>query len=200
MLNLESIYETYILLCETYGKEEIDVRTLANELGVSMTGLVGYIKKNIKYFDIDYKNITKREYKITYFQGRKVKIPQDIVVSKILCIKNIYMDTADNPNNDEWLQKKIKENENVIYLKRVVFWSRKEDWHIPIDYYDRNDRYRKHLWRNTVEKINKIKSIEGVLKTRTYGWLDNTKTIHTYIDEEGIKKLKEKGWQVIKVK
>jgi hypothetical protein len=199
MLNLEKIHKAYNLICEIYGETEVDVKILSKELKVSMTRLVDYIKENIKHFDIDYKNITKKGFKYLYFQGRKVKMPDEIVVGKILYVYGVYMNVEDNPKTDEWLQKKIKEYENIIYLERVVFWSTTPDWYIPVDEYDKNDKYRKYLWRNTIEKINKIKNIVGAVKEKTYACLDSSKTVDTYIDEEGIKKLKEKGWKIIKV-
>jgi hypothetical protein len=181
-----------------YGDKEVDIKKLAKELNVKETKLLNFINENKKHFDIGYKNITKNTFKIIYFQGRKVKIPTEIPVGKILCIKNIYLNIEDNPNNEEWVQKQIKENEKTIFLERVVFWITTSDWYIPIDEYDENDRYKKYLWRNTIEKINKIKSIEGVVKEKTYASLDSSKTVDTYIDDEGIKKLELNGWTVIK--
>lgn len=108
ILNLEIVYKTYNLLCEIYGDKEVDIKKLAKELNVKETKLLNFINENKKHFDIGYKNITKNTFKITYFQGRKVKIPTEIPVGKILCIKNIYLNIEDNPNNEEWASKTNK--------------------------------------------------------------------------------------------
>lgn len=113
-----------------------------------------------------------------------------------LGIKEVYVVPEDNYRTDEWLKKKTEDCLKYIHISEFDNYGRIEGYYIEIDK-DENSRYREYVWRNTENKIKDISNL-GVLHKHIFlrgGWGDCCSyTIDYSIGEEGLRILKENGW------
>lgn len=152
------------------------VSEVAKEMGVKKTALMQFIEDNPKLF------------KIIEHQSRSAK---GWVKTVGLAIQNVYLIPDDNPDTEEWLEKKKAEWEKKIHIGERTYYGCHEYWLIPEDILCKEAEYR-----NTPEKIKELADA-GVIKkvTACYGGLSDYYNEEVYIFNDKVKKaIEDYGW------
>jgi len=181
--------------------KEVKIEKLAKELKVSKFELLGFIQDNPKLFYTE--NLFKeKKVRVPAYMMFNSKIPAHYETEKSplgLFVSQVYMNSNQNYRTQEWLDETIKSNEKYLEVKEYDNYGYISGYYIQADLQHESDIYRKHLWRNTEDKINKIK--EGLkLETEagySYGGLGDSgycKPGGWEITPEQIEHLKKLGW------
>ena len=171
-LNIQNIKEITRLIqrvdCHSYAT----ITDVTKEMGVKKTQVMMFIEQNPKLFKIA--EITK---------GNK---------SLGLAILVVYLEADQNPDTQEWLDRKTREWDHKIHVDEMTYYGRHEFWYFP----EEMSKSKESLYRNTPEKIKELEE-KGILKKtqRCVGGLGDTRYVEKFIcDDETLKKLIEAGW------
>lgn len=171
-LNIENIKEITRLIqrvdCHSYAT----ITDVAKEMGVKKTQVMMFIEQNPKLFKIA--EITK---------GNK---------SLGLAILAVYLEADQNPDTQEWLDRKTREWDHKIHVGEMTYYGQHEFWYFP----EEVSKSKESLYRNTLEKIKELEE-KGIIKEtqRCVGGLGDTSYVEKFIcDDETLKKLTEAGW------
>lgn len=199
-MDISEIKKRVELLQKAGLQKTVLISDVAKEMKVRITDLMEYILDNPKLFVTDEVWSWKKETYYEHMPWGKVKNTRSVHDKcKGLGITTVYISPEENWRTDEWLEKKIADNLNTIWISKWDNYGHIEGKYIGGEDFE-NNTYRTYLWRNTSAKIEKIK-MTGVVKEGTFylgGWGDCTSyKKDTVIDDEGIAKLREMGWTVI---
>lgn len=180
----------------------VAITDLAKELKVRVTDLMEFINDNPKLFITEecwsYKNKTEYSYVFGHKCKNTIRVKDKC---KGLGLTNVYLTAEENYTTNEWLIKKIEDNEKTIWVSAWDNYGTIEGYYVRGDYEDKNDKYNSFLWRNTASKINELKEL-GILYDTTFyigGFGDCTEhKSSTAINKEGMKKAEELGWTIIR--
>lgn len=198
MNNIEEIKKRFELLKAATLQDTILIADLAKELKERITEVMSFVMDNPKLFVTKEVWTYKSKSYTDPYCGKVTRTIKDKL--KGLGISNVYLSPEDNPFIEEGALKKQIDFEKTIWISYWDNYGTREGMYVNVDNLDENDKFRKHLWRNTVEKINNLKEIGILYKTQFFigGWGDcTTHNIETAINSDGINKLKELGWKVI---
>lgn len=170
-LDLKEVRDRFELYKVAFNKKPY-VNNLANELGVKTTTLMKFIVDNDKHFVL-YQND-----KGTY-------------------ISQVYVELKDREGTNEYVEYNKKKYKNTIFLKTVCYdYTNDVIFHFVEQ--DLKDDKRSDEWRNTSDKITKIKPY---LQQNTFtggGYGDSyTRKYDNYLSKENIKLLMSQGWQFV---
>ena len=136
MLTTENVRRVHSLLSYANNTNNIHIEELSKELDVKKSELAAFILDNKKCFTINSKE-----------DG--------------LYIEAVYNAPDENPNNDEWLDKRRIDYKNTLYVTQLVnnsfiYYCVKMDKYD--EYCEKSKTYETKycLWRNTQEKINRF--------------------------------------------
>lgn len=197
-MDISEIKKRVELLQKAGLQKTVLISDVAKEMKVRITDLMEYILDNPKLFSTEEVWSWKKETYYEHMPWGKVKNTRSVHDKcKGLGITTVYESPEENWRTDEWLEKKIRENRKTIWISKWDNYGVIEGKYIAAD---AEDKYRKHLWRNTLEKIEEIKKT-GVVSEGTFyigGYGDCTShDMKTCINDDGIAKLREMGWTVI---
>lgn len=170
-LNLKDIKECFELYKVAFNKKPY-ISNLANELRIKTTELMKFIVENDKHFVL-YQND-----KGTY-------------------ISQVYVELKDREGTNEYVEYNKERYKNTIFLK-VVYYDYTKDVAFHCVEQDSKDDKRSDEWRNTPDKIDKIKPY---LQQNTFtggGYGDSyTRKYDNYLSKENIKLLISQGWKFV---
>ena len=166
-LDLKEVVERFKLYNIAFNKKPY-VNNLANELGVKTTTLMKFIMDNMEHFVL-FKND-----KGTY-------------------ISRIYMELKDKPGSKDFVEYNKKNYKDTLFLE-VYLYPYTSDMGFHRLKVDERDEERSNEWRNTPEKIEKVKSFL-VEKHVSNG--DYTEKYPDYISKENIELLISQGWKFV---
>lgn len=166
-LDLKEVRDRFELYKVAFNKKPY-VNNLANELGVKTTTLMKFIVDNDKHFVL-YQND-----KGTY-------------------ISQIYLELKDKPGSDEFVEYNKEKYKNTIFLDTYAYpYTSGVVFHRVIE--DKKDNERSNEWRNTPEKVKKIKEFitneNFSIGMEIYRYTD-------YIPKENIELLISQGWKFV---
>ena len=199
-MNITEIKERFELLEAATLEKSILVKDLAKELKVSVTDLMKFILDNPGMFATEEswsyksKTVCKTLFGVKSMETIKVK-------DKLrgLGITNVYLSPEDNYRTEEWLQKQKETYAKTIWISKWDNYGRIEGEFVKADD-DIGSYMRKHLWRNTAEKVNDLAAL-GVFGTAVFHcgsfWDCGATTCETAINKEGRKKAMEAGWTLL---
>ena len=170
-LDLKEVRDRFELYKVAFNKKPY-INNLANELGVKTTTLMKFIVDNDKHFVL-YQND-----KGTY-------------------ISEVYVDLKDREGTNEYVEYNKERYKNTIFLK-VVYYDYTNDVMFHYVEQDSADDKRSSEWRNTSDKMSKIKKYLGQ-NTFTGGGIGDsyTRKYDNYLSKENIKLLMSQGWQFV---
>lgn len=170
-LDLKEVRDRFELYKVAFNKKPY-VNNLANELGVKTTTLMKFIVDNDKHFVL-YQND-----KGTY-------------------ISEVYVELKDREGTNEYVEYNKERYKNTIFLK-VVYYDYTNDVMFHYVEQDSADDKRSSEWRNTSNKMSKIKKYLGQ-NTFTGGGIGDsyTRKYDNYLSKENIKLLMSQGWQFV---
>lgn len=170
-LDLKEVRDRFELYKVAFNKKPY-VNNLANELGVKTTTLMKFIVDNDKHFVL-YQND-----KGTY-------------------ISEVYVELKDREGTNEYVEYNKERYKNTIFLK-VVYYDYTNDVMFHYVEQDSADDKRSSEWRNTSDKMSKIKKYLGQ-NTFTGGGIGDsyTRKYDNYLSKENIKLLMSQGWQFV---
>lgn len=171
-LNIENIKEITRLIqrvdCHSYAT----ITDVAKEMGVKKTQVMMFIEQNPKLFKIA--EITK---------GNK---------SLGLAILVVYLEADQNPDTQEWLDRKTREWDHKLHVGEMTYYGQHEFWMFP----EEMSKSKESLYRNTPEKIKELEE-KGILKktTQGYGAFGDYSHMDVYLcNSEVLGNLSEAGW------
>lgn len=170
-LNLKEVKECFELYKVAFNKKPY-VSNLAKELGVKTTTLMKFIVENDKHFQL-----------YTDKQGTY--------------ISQVYVELKDREGTDEYVEYNKQKYKNTIFLKPVYYdYTKDVAFHYVPE--DEKDDKRSSEWRNTSDKMTKIKQYLGQ-NTFTGGGIGDsyTRKYDNYLSKENIKLLMSQGWQFV---
>jgi hypothetical protein len=193
-MDIHEVKKTVDLLKKANGCSYVTLTELSKELKTTKTKLMEFIENNNRLFILKHKWTTKDKTVITTFAGRKYKDTIQVKAKDLgLCVENVFLQLDENYNNIEWAEKMKITHEKYLNITPSNNYGYIQGYYVELDKED--ETYRKHLWRNTKEKIEKIKDYlsSGYF---VYGGLgDSYSTKHdNIITTENIEKLKKEGW------
>jgi len=170
-LDLKEVRDRFELYKVAFNKKPY-VNNLANELGVKTTTLMKFIVDNDKHFVL-YQND-----KGTY-------------------ISQVYVELKDREGTNEYVEYNKERYKNTIFLK-PVYYDYTNDVNFHCVEQDSKDDKRSDEWRNTSDKMTKIKQYLGQ-NTFTGGGIGDsyTRNYDNYLSKENIKLLMSQGWQFV---
>lgn len=187
-MDIKEIKKRTELLQKANMESVVLISSVAKELGAKVTDLMEYITDNPKLFQTD----TVWTYRSK--NGYKIRNK-----AKGLGIKNVYLHANENPDTEEWLIRKIIESQKTIWISEWSNYGTIEGMYVSVDTERELDSSKKHLWRNTPEKIKKLQEL-GILKSGQFylgGFGDcSVHKEECVITEDGIRELEELGWTV----
>jgi hypothetical protein len=131
-LSIQNVKETVRLIqrvdCHSYAT----ITDVAKEMGVKKTQVMMFIEQNPKLFKIA--EITK---------GNK---------SLGLAILVVYLEADQNPDTQEWLDRKTREWDHKIHVGEMTYYGQHEFWYFPGEV----SKSKESLYRNTPEKIREL--------------------------------------------
>lgn len=197
-MDISEIKRRTELLQKATLQQTVLISDVAKELKEKVTDLMQFILDNPKLFVTDEVWTLKKETYYDHTPFGKVKNTRSVKDKcKGLGITTVYASPEENWRTDEWLEKRIEDDKKTIWISKWNNYGTIEGKYIAVD---AEDKYRKHLWRNTVEKVEEIKKT-GVVSEGTFymgGYGDCTShDMKTCINDDGISKLREMGWTVI---
>ena len=152
------------------------ISEVAKEMGVRKTALMQFIEDNPKLFKL----------------GEKVKRTRNTQVTLGLGIMRAYLSADENPDTEEWMEKKKKEWDKKIHVGEQTYYGCHEYWLIPED----DVTSKEGKYRNTPEKIKFLEE-NGVIKKVSGGYggfSDYYRTEYYPYSEEVQKALEAIGW------
>ena len=169
-LDLKEVRDRFELYKVAFNKKPY-VNNLANELGVKTTTLMKFIVDNDKHFVL-YQND-----KGTY-------------------ISKVYLELKDIPGTDEFVEYNKEKYKNTIFLEGFIYpYSSTVSFHyVKID---TEDEERKNEWRNTKEKIEKIKQYFKIKDVSWDIYKSTMETFDKYVSKENIELLISQGWEFV---
>jgi hypothetical protein len=195
-LDIQSIKETVDLLKKANVSNFVTLVELAKELKISKTMIMQFLENNQRLFILSHRWQPKDKRVTTTFQGRKYKETIQVKGRDLgMCVEEVFLELSDNYNNLEWVEKMKIEKEKYLYVSESDNYGYIQGYFIAVDTEDKNDKYRKHLWRNTYAKIEAVKEYLSS-ETFHYGGFGDSYS-HRYdnvITLGNINKLKELGW------
>lgn len=178
LINIQSVHRIYCLLSVADNKKSILVSEIAKEMGIKRTMLTEFVLDNPDNF----------------------VIAQD---TKGLTIKQCFLDGSNNPYSKIWLENKKNHDVNTLYVYQWDCYGIKEEYYLPDDSatvdnckYDTTPPYnnRYWMWRNTTEKMKKVKASGHFHKgTGSTGMWSGT-TLPYCLSIEEMKALIADGW------
>lgn len=168
-LNLKDIKECFELYKVAFNKKPY-ISSLAKELGVKTTILMKFIVANDKHFQL-------------YIDKQGTYISQ------------VYVELKDREGTNEYVEYNKKKYKNTIFLK-AVYYDYTNDVKFHCVEQDSKDDKRSDEWRNTPDKIDKIKPYlqQNTFTGGCYG--DSyTRKYDNFLSKENIKLLMSQGWQ-----
>ena len=170
-LNLKEVKECFDLYKVAFNKKPY-ISNLANELRIKTTELMKFIVENDKHFVL-YQND-----KGTY-------------------ISQVYVELKDREGTDEYVEYNKQKYKNTIFLK-AVYYDYTKDVAFHYVQQDEKDDKRSDEWRNTPDKIDKIKQYLGQNTFTGGGYGDSyTRKYDNYLSKENIKLLISQGWKFV---
>lgn len=171
-LNIQNVKEIVRLIqrvnCQNYAL----ISEVAKEMGAKKTQVMMYIESHPNLFKLG--EVTK---------GNK---------SLGLAILVVYLEADQNPDTQEWLDRKTREWDHKIHVGEMTYYGQHEFWYFP----EEVSKSKEILYRNTPEKIKELEEKE-ILKKSTQGYGafgDYSKTDVYLCNEEALQKLAEAGW------
>ena len=125
------------------------ISEVAKEMGVKKTALMQFIEDNPKLFKL----------------GEKMKRTKNTQTTLGLGIITAYLSADENPDTEEWMEKKKKEWDKKIHVGEQTYYGYHEYFCIPED--DADSKEGKY--RNTPEKIKFLEE-NGVIKKVSGGY------------------------------
>lgn len=181
--------------------QAVKIEKLAKELKVSKFELLQFIKDNPKLFYTE--NLFKEKrvrQPASIMYGTKIKAYYTTQKSPLgLFVSQVYLFPNQNYRTQEWLETKLKYEEKYLEIKEYDNYGYISGYYIPIDFYHEDDVFRKHIWRNSESKVEKVKNLLKLDKKASYmyGGLGDSGTCNPAgweITLEQINKLKSLGW------
>lgn len=196
-MNIQEIKERVELFQKATCQKTVLVSDIAKELKCRITDLMKFIIDNPKLFNTEEVWTLKNETYYEYVCGSKHKYTRQVKDKcKGLGIECIYLSPEENWRTDEWAEKQKKDFENTFWVSKWNNYGVIEGMYVDND---KEDKMRHNLWRNTPEKIEKLKE-QGILFRDVFyiGGLGDCSAYEkfTAINEANIKKAKELGWNV----
>ena len=152
------------------------ISEVAKEMGVKKTALMQFIEDNPKLFKL----------------GEKTKRTKNTQTTLGLGIITAYLSAEENPDTEEWMEKKKKEWDKKIHVGEQTYYGCHEYWLIPED----DVTSKEGKYRNTPEKIKFLEE-NGVIKKVSGGYggfSDYYRTEYYPYSEEVQKALEAIGW------
>lgn len=144
-MDIKEIKRRFEAFKNLYGVVYCPVALLADELGVRRSDLMLFIMENPKLFRLD---DSKREHVWDDFGSRAVSG---------IAICEVFADVRFNPDTEEFVDEKRKENERVVFV-----YGSGSEWYMYLDYlFDESTRMA--MWKNTREKMAEIEKL-GILE------------------------------------
>jgi hypothetical protein len=194
-MKIQKIKEAFELTKDITNKNYVLISLLARKLKIDELDLMSFIKNNSDLFYTE---------TIWTYKTKKVKNniagryywSEDVVKNKNLGlgIKTVYLSKLENYRTDEWLQKQIKDKAKYLHISEMDNYGYIQGYYLSKD---KEDAYRTHLWRNTAEKLNRLKQENYLHSGSTvYGGFGDSYTAkYEYtISPEKINQLNELGW------
>jgi len=170
-LNLKEVKECFDLYKVAFNKKPY-ISNLANELRIKTTELMKFIVENDKHFVL-YQND-----KGTY-------------------ISQVYVELKDREGTNEYVEYNKERYKNTIFLK-PVYYDYTNDVKFHCVEQDSKDDKRSDEWRNTSDKMTKIKQYLGQ-NTFTGGGIGDsyTRKYDNYLSKQNINLLMSQGWKFV---
>lgn len=170
-LNLKEVKECFDLYKVAFNKKTY-ISNLANELRIKTTELMKFIVENDKHFVL-YQND-----KGTY-------------------ISQVYVELKDREGTNEYVEYNKERYKNTIFLK-PVYYDYTNDVKFHCVEQDSKDDKRSDEWRNTSDKMTKIKQYLGQ-NTFTGGGIGDsyTRKYDNYLSKQNINLLMSQGWKFV---
>jgi len=171
-LNIQNVKETVRLIEKVNCQNFALISEVAKEMSVKKTQVMAYIESHPKLF--------------TLVEVRK----GDKVLG--LGIRTVYTEADQNPDTQEWLDRKTREWDHKIHVGEMSYYGQHEFWLFP----EETSKSKERLYRNTPEKIRELEE-KGILKKtdQCYGGLGDCSKVSVYLcDGETLKKLTDAGW------
>lgn len=170
VLTLEKVKECHELFKMAFGGTPY-VAELAKELDVKATELMRFIVNNQTRFLLT--------------DGEKGTIVSDI---------GVYL--KDKVGTSEWLEDSIEKYKNTIFLDKHYIEPLSDDVGFHYVKQDSFDAYKSNEWRNTADKMNKIKPYLSNKVATIKTFLDfHKREFDNYLSKENIKLLTYQGWK-----
>jgi len=149
------------------------ISEVAKEMGVKKTALMQFIEDNPKLFKL----------------GEKVKRTKNTQTTLGLGIMTAYLSADENPDTEEWMEKKKKEWDKKIHVGEQTYYGVHEYWLIPVD------SGKEGQYRNTREKIKFLEKNEIIRKVSGgYGGFGDFHHAEYYPYSEEVQKALEAIW------
>jgi hypothetical protein len=197
-MDIDEIKKAFDLICQVENKGRLLVRDVARALRVPSLDLMEFINANPKLFHIEplysYKDVKKRH---TIAGRHQTFTTTESVRNKLLgtAIHQVYLTAADNWRTDEWLGRMVRENEKYIHITESDNYGYIQGYYVETD---QPDDYRRHIWRNSPEKVKKLKDA-GYLMAGSFvygGFGDSyTSKYDHVITISALNELKSRGWK-----
>ena len=107
----------------------------------------------------------------------------------------------DNPFNDEWLEKTMRQYEKTVWISAWDNYGQIEGHYLAEDARPsslssekvfKDHRNNTFLWRNTAQKLAQCEALGATFRKTCY-----SHEVRYAIDAEGVKKLEAAGWTVV---
>lgn len=171
-LNIADIKDTVRLIQKVNCQRYALISETAKEMGVKKTDLMRYIESYPKLFTL----------------GEMTKSNKSLG----LAILAVYSEADQNPNTEEYLERKKAEWDHKLHVGEMTYYDRHEFWLFP----EETSKSKEHLYRNTPEKFRELEE-KGILKktTQGYGGLGDYYQRDVYLcNSKVLKLLSEAGW------
>lgn len=169
-LDLKEVVERFKLYNTAFNKKPY-INNLANELGVKTTTLMKFIMDNIEHFIL--------------FQNDKGTY-----------ISRIYMELKDKPGSKDFVEYNKEKYKDTLFLE-VYLYPYTSDMGFHRLKVDERDEERSNEWRNTPEKIEKVKNFLSEKDVNCVSDKYSMEKYPDYISKENIELLMSKGWKFI---
>jgi hypothetical protein len=197
-MEIKKIKETFELTQKLTDRKSILIPILAKKLRMSDIELMSFINNNPKLFvtqpTFSYKKVTKKS---SLWGGKETFKWVDYEKNKNLGlgVSNVYIKPEDNYRTEEWLQVQILEQSKYLHITESDNYGYIQGYYLNKD--EEDDKYRTHLWRNTLEKLTWLKDNNYIGETSfVYGGFGDSYTSkYPYgISLGAIEELKKLGW------
>ena len=185
----------------------------AKMLGVRKFDVMTYLEQNPKLVVCSEHHDSTQVVKPSYrpFDGKRIGRHYETRITKRygLCIDDAFASVEENPFNDEWLEKTMRQYEKTVWISAWDNYGQIEGHYLaedarpsslPSGEVFKDHRKNTFLWRNTAEKLAQCKALGATFKKTFYfGGLGDCSSheVRYAVDAEGVKKLEAAGWTVI---